>query len=649
MCGIAGVFAPSINISKDGVGEILSRMAGAMSHRGPDAEGFWIEKRIGLGFCHRRLSIVDLSKAGSQPMHSHDSRLVICFNGEIYNHKLLRRELEKREPIAWRGTSDTEVFLEYISRCGLHKALEVASGFFAFALYDRQDRVLHLARDRFGEKPLYYFNKTGRFGFASDLRCIKKSRLIDCEIDPSVLSEYMAFGYIHAPNSIYRDVRKVLPGTLLTFRVADSLVGEPDETKYFTFDKSYRTEIKSADEALERLDAALSRAVSMQGVSDVPMGCYLSGGVDSSLVAYYMQSQSGSPVKTFTAKFDVSAFDESYYASQVSAFLGTDHQAIVVTEGEMIKALMAGQQIYDEPFSDSSALRVLAQHTARQVTCVLSGDGADEMFGGYGGYWQVKRLYERINRHKSVLKPLINASNMLPNWLVDRALVWLKSAATGKSFSIPPSVRLAALTRSLAAPDEAGFFVEMKKLAWPSEALLSGNIKSAQSKIGAQNKLDGAREFIDHISAYEQQDYLPNDILVKSDRTSMAFGLESRAPILDPDVAAIAHSIAPSIKGANGVPKWPLKQLLYQKVPRALVDRPKMGFNLPIADWLRNEMREWCVEVLLAESRGGDGYFDNKAVERVLQLHQSEKFDLSPIIWRLISFAEWKARTAYES
>jgi asparagine synthase (glutamine-hydrolysing) len=649
MCGIAGVFAPGMGFSNNGVGDILSRMAEAMSHRGPDAEGVWVEDESGLGFCHRRLSIVDLSETGSQPMHSHGSRLVICFNGEIYNHKALRRDLENRERVEWRGTSDTEVFLEYISRFGLHRALEAASGSFAFALYDRRDRVLHLARDKFGEKPLYYFNSTGRFGFASDLRCIKKSGLIDCEIDQSVLAEYMAFGYIHAPKSIYRHVRKVLPGTLLTFRFADGLVEDPDENTYFSAGKSCGKEINSPDEALARLDAAMSSAVSVQGESDVPMGCYLSGGVDSSLVAYYMQSQSTVPVKTFTAKFEIPAFDESTHASKVSEFLGTDHQTIVITESEMIAALMAGRQIYDEPFSDSSALRVLAQHTASQVTCVLSGDGADEMFGGYSGYWQLRGLYEHLNRYKGILKPLINASTLVPSWLMDRVLLWLRSAATGTSFSLPPSARVAALARSFVATDEAEFFVEMKKLTWPGEELLSQHLRSSQSKISVRNKLDGAHEFLEQIAAYEQQDYLPNDILVKSDRTSMAFGLESRAPFLDPGVAGLARSIGAGIKSADGVPKWPLKELLYQKVPRALVERPKMGFNLPIADWLRNEMREWCAEVLFEESRGGDGYFDHKAVERILHLHQSRKFDLSPIIWRLISFAEWKARTAHEN
>jgi len=587
MCGISG-----IRSFADGDPRAFAiAMAERLKHRGPDDDGIFVDGDLALSF--RRLSIIDLSRAGAQPMTSASGRFVMIFNGEVYNHLRLRDELPPQE---WRGHSDTEVMLACIEAWGVEGAIERFIGMFAFALWDRVERKLTLVRDRLGVKPLYYAQSATSFQFASELKALH----VDRTIDQGAVALYTRYGYVPAPFSIYRGVRKLPPGCMLTL----SADGRVDVRSYWNAarvaERVERFRGSEAD-AIERLDALLSDAVRLRMIADVPLGLFLSGGVDSSIVAAHMQRAQSAPISTFTIGFEDRRFDEAPYAAAVAKHLGTDHHEQYISIDDALNTIPKLGAIYDEPFGDSSAIpTLLVSRMARpNVTVALSGDGGDELFGGYHRYFLGARNTRRVKRvPRGLRKPIGRAMRRMPRFAgVAQALV----------LDDPIEVFLRQVgSDDLLTPAEVPAFVLTERTAWP--------------------QLDDPVELMMVLDAMS---YLPDDILTKVDRASMSVSLETREPLLDHRLVEFAWSLPLSMKIRDDRGKWILRQALQRDLPERLVEREKQGFGLPVAEWLHGPLRDWSESLL----------------EKV------EHFDRGQIrndqaLWRVLMFQQWLATIA---
>ena len=642
MCGFSGFSFNAQNCSQIEIEKRLKKMSSALAHRGPDYQAQEVLPEHGLAICHQRLSILDFTSNANQPMTSENNNWLICFNGEVYNYIELAGKLEPSFHELYKDFGDTRVVLEYISYFGIKKFLKDARGAFAFFLYNKNTRKIFLSRDRFGEKPLYFLNKNGQFAFTSDLRALKYAKDVTLEVDQSVLSEFLAFGYIHAPSSIFLDVTKVKPGTYLCFSNHGSNIILETETQYFN-NQHYVYPSQGHDCQLEELDEAIRNSVILQTRADTNVGLYLSGGVDSSLIAYHLAHLSSKPIKTFTIKFNETEFDESEYAKAISVYLGGEHSEYIVGEREIINEFTDGKLIYDEPFSDSSALRILSKFVSKEIKCVLTGDGADELFGGYDGYWSVRKYHDLVMRWPKLSKFALENRKFFPNKLLNSFYsYWREFTGYGTS-ALPLEDRLECLERAISANGAEGFFMEMKRLSLNGDILLHERIRNSQKRTQFQkNKMSNS--FISNILLHEQNDYLLNDILVKADRTSMYNSLEARAPFLDFDVFRCSQRFAPFELHDVHYAKKPLRKLLDSKFPSNLVERKKMGFNLPINVWLRHGMRDWSMDIVKSHLSKNYELFDKRSVENLLNLHQQGKYDFSVLIWRLLSFIDWHER-----
>jgi len=622
MCGIAGVFGGSVRIEP----QIVRRMAAALAHRGPDDEGVWVDADAQIGLGHRRLAIVDLSAAGHQPMASPAGRFVITFNGEIYNHLDLRRQLraEEKEP-HWRGHSDTETLLAGFDSWGIKETLQRASGMFALAVWDKASRALILARDRIGEKPLYYGRAKGPdspFLFASELKALHRHPAFESEIDREALGLLVRYLAIPAPRSIFRGVSKLMPGTMLT--LAQGQV-EPASEVYWSAADIARSGLANpipsdAEAAADELERVLERAVGRQMMADVPLGAFLSGGVDSSTVVAVMQKLSARPVQTFTVGFHENAFNEAPYAKAVAKRLGTDHTELYVSPEEAREVIPRLPAMYDEPFADASQIptHLVSALARRQVTVALSGDGGDELFGGYGRYVLTAKWGKRFG---AIPRPLrASAARVLRNVPAAQKIrgKLLKSASMLASNS----------------QDEA---YDLMLSQWPDPALCV--IGAVGSKTSLGNGIEGL-DGIDRMMAQDLLDYLPNDILAKVDRAAMAVSLETRVPLLDPEVIQFAWRLPLDFKIRGGTTKWLLRQALYRHVPRELIERPKMGFGVPLDSWLRGPLREWAEDLLDERRLDDESYFHPQAVRKVWDAQlggQDNGFKL----WTVLMFQTW--------
>ena len=637
MCGIAGFAAPRAGFDAPRLEGIARGMARALAHRGPDDEGVWAEPGAGLAIGFRRLAIIDLSPAGAQPMLSASGRTAIAFNGEIYNAEMLRAAVAGRG-LTWRGHSDTEALLEAIEAMGVEAALPRAWGMFAFAAWDRAQRRLHLARDRLGKKPLY----VGRFGgdlvFGSELRALRAHPAFRAEIDPRALTAFMRFGYVPAPLSIFRGVEQLPPG--------GHGVLEPDGS--WSVRRWWRVEevaaagraqrIDDEEEALAGLDALLRDAVARRMVADVPLGAFLSGGIDSSLVVALMQRQAARPVRTFSIGFDIPGFDEAPQAAAVARALGTDHTEHYLREADALDLVPQLAETFDEPFADASQIpTILVSRLARRkVTVALTGDGGDEGFAGYTRYGLFGRLLHttapapRLAGQAAHLAEALAASPLraaLPaghrgevqRWLARLALL-RRGDARARLYSgiMQPGI---GAERLLAAPQE-----------------MADNWWDADLSAAAATPTDYAR-LMDSLT------YLPDDILVKVDRASMAAGLEARSPLLDHRVIAFAWRLSPSLLVRNGAGKWPLRRLLHRLIDPALVERPKMGFGAPVGAWLRGPLRGWAEDLLSPASLREVGLLDAAAVQRMLRRHMAGEAWHGPL-WTTLMFVAWHRRWA---
>lgn len=626
MCGIVGIWG-SLQNKRDLIASSCSRIR----HRGPDSEGIWEDAQAGLVLGHVRLAIIDTSPAGSQPMVSACGRYVLVLNGEIYNHLGLRETLsqEGRAP-DWRGHSDTETLLACFAAWGIERSLQAAIGMFAMALWDRNDGTLTLMRDRMGEKPLYAGFIGGSFVFASELKALADLPGLDTTPDPRALSLLLRHNYIPAPFSIYRQISKVSPGCWLQLGAAQRHIGEmPAQRSYWSAALVAREALDhplSFDDdtqATDALEQVLGAAVRRQMVADVPLGAFLSGGVDSSVVVALMQRESSRPVRSFSIGFDDTRYNEAQYAAAVAAHLGTDHAEHYVSDRDALDLVPGLSRVYDEPFADSSQIpTMLVTRMARQhVTVALSGDGGDELFCGYGRYFRAAAWWHRRER-------------------VPTALRGPMSAAFQRLAAMVPAGKRRDSVEKLAqvwGAEHAGSFYREFVSYWknPAEALIAADVPTT---IFDESPAGG---IFPSMTLLDVQTYLPDDILVKVDRAAMAASLETRVPMLDHHVYAFARELPMHYHVRGGQGKWLLRQVLYRHVPRELIERPKKGFSVPLAQWLRGPLRDWAEALLDPARLRQEGVFRESAVQLKWREHLSGRRDWSKHLWSILMMQAW--------
>ena len=649
VCGIAGIWSTN-RAALDLIGQMTDRL----QHRGPDDRGTWADPDAGIALGHRRLSIVDLSVNGHQPMQSADGRWVLTYNGEIYNHRELRSELDRegRAPTGgWRGGSDTETFLQFVCERGIEETLDRSVGMFAFALWDRRDRRLILGRDRFGEKPLYYGWIGKDFVFASELKALTVHRGFERQLCPEAVETFLARTYIPAPLTIYRGLFKLPPATIAEVRreaLDAPLYRPPVEGKHYAgfssaaywnyakvIDAGLSDPVERAEDAIAGLDEVLGQAIRGQSIADVPVGVFLSGGIDSATVAALYQQHSGSRVQSFTIGFDEPGFNEADDAKAVAEFLGTDHHEHYVTPQEAMTVIPSLPEMFDEPFADPSQIPTfLVSKFARQkVKVALTGDGGDELFSGYQRYGDAEKLWRSLGslppglRHKAG-----RAIARVPG------SVWNKFSAIAR---VPPHRRLGSrIGKAARIAGAASSFDDVYVSLlhqWPFETQPTG----ARGLSGRSFDLGG--EWPDSIRAMyaDIRAYLPDDILCKVDRASMAVSLESRTPFLDHRVAEFAARIPLSLKRSRGKGKLIVRSLLERYIPRRLFDRPKSGFALPVGEWLKGPLREWAENLLDPASMAAEGCLDPQIVQARWQKHLTGERQSAEAIWAILMFQAW--------
>jgi asparagine synthase (glutamine-hydrolysing) len=632
MCGIVGYWSRK----RPADARLAAQMAARIQHRGPDSSGVWVDAQKELALGHRRLSIIDLSPAGHQPMVSSCGRYVISYNGEIYNHAELRRDLEReRGGFEWRGHSDTETLVAAIAHWGLAAALERANGMFALALWDQKDRTLQLARDRLGEKPLYYGRVGGTFFFASELSALGPHPDWNPQIDPDALALYFRLNCVPAPYSIYRGVHKLEPGRFVTVDQGGQRISAP--TPYWDALDAARRGAEAPlheSEVVDSLDAALRQAVASRMEADVPLGAFLSGGIDSSTVVALMQAQSSRPVKTFTIGFNETQFDEAPYAREVAAHLGVDHTELYVSPADALNVIPELPSIWNEPFSDPSQIpTLLVSRLARtRVTVALSGDGGDELFYGYGRYATALRLRKTFGHIPRAVRPALGA--LLASPLVTLA----------REHNFPaPRLDLTPLTRQLLkARNDPEFYAGLRAHWLDAENVLSDEADRGRTAASGAVDAPDFADLRDLMMFMDMTGYLPDDILTKLDRASMSVGLEARAPLLDHRLVELAWRIPTSIKARDGVAKWPLRQVLNRYVPPRLFDRPKKGFGVPVGEWLKGPLREWAEDLLDERHLREDGLLNVKAVRSRWRDHVTGARPWPEHLWDVLVFLCWR-------
>jgi asparagine synthase (glutamine-hydrolysing) len=626
MCGIVGIWGALPDRRA-----VVERSCARIFHRGPDGRGYWEDAAADLAFGHVRLAIQDLSEAGHQPMVSACGRFALVLNGEIYNHLDLRARLESEgNAPAWRGHSDTETILACLAAWGVAATLERAVGMFALGLWDCQDRTLSLARDRMGEKPLYLGFAGPRLVFASELKALVDVPGFDRSLDPSALSLLLRHNYIPAPWSIYRSVRKLLPGTFMTLTEAhlrQRVLPEPEpywSAQAVAYEAArHPLAFESDEQAVDALEAVLSASVKGQMISDVPLGAFLSGGIDSSVIVALMQAQGGSAVRTFSIGFDDPAYDEAGYARDVARHLGTEHTELYVSAGDALDVVPRLADLYDEPFADSSQIpTVLVTRMARQhVTVALSGDGGDELFGGYSRYFRADRWWRRRSALPGILRRSVGV------------LGHTTAAALPRGGM---RERVERLSGVLTARD-AGHFYQSFVSYWkdPAQALVEAGTP------GTPFDRPAPGPFFDCMTLLDTVTYLPDDILVKVDRAAMAVGLETRVPLIDHRVFEFARRLPHQYKVRDGRGKDVLRRLLYRYVPASMIDRPKKGFSVPLAQWLRGPLKDWGAALLDPVRLRDEGIFQVQPVLRKWQEHQSGQRNWSTHLWSVLMMQAW--------
>jgi asparagine synthase (glutamine-hydrolysing) len=636
MCGLAGFWAGGRESGP--LAAIATAMADAIAHRGPDDAGTWVDAEAGIALAHRRLSILDLSSAGHQPMASARGRWVVVYNGEIYNHLQLRRELGVGEG-TWRGHSDTETLLRCLEAWGPDATLRRCIGMFAFAAWDKLEGELWLARDRAGEKPLYYGSQAETFLFGSELKALAAHPDFKGEIDRGALALMVRHNYVPSPHSIYGGIMKLPQGSYVRVRH-----GRPSQpVRYWSLSdiaaSAANDPFRGSDaEAVEALESQLSAAVGRQMISDVPLGALLSGGIDSTLVVALMQAQSRIPVRTFTIGFGDEAYDEAAHARAVAAHIGTEHNELRLDPKDVLDIVPLIPDIYDEPFADSSQLPtfLVARMARSSVKVALSGDGGDEFFGGYNRYFLGPTAWRRVSWMPHPMRRALGAVLAgVPAAVANRALSGLPIVLPGDKLN-----KLGQRLGQVRSLDD--MYASLVSEWNETPCFVLGADGLPETLLQQRGSWPSPGDPASRLMAMDALTYLPDDILVKVDRAAMAVSLETRAPFLDRDVMEFAWRLPVGMKIRNGRGKWILRELLDRHVPRTLVDRPKMGFGIPLDQWLRGPLRDWAESLLDEKRLAGEGFFDPKPIRKAWRRHQ-EGAPYGYRLWSILMFQAWLA------
>ncbi|WP_116472419.1 asparagine synthase (glutamine-hydrolyzing) [Zobellella maritima] len=647
MCGLNGFFSLQPILATE---EIILNMNASLQHRGPDAGDYWHDQVAGLVLGHRRLAIQDVSPAGAQPMHSTCGRYVLVFNGEIYNHLKLRDKLARHgHAVAWQGHSDTETLLACFATWGIEHTLQATVGMFAIALWDRKNSELTLARDRMGEKPLYYGWQRETFLFGSELKALKAHPAFTAEVDRNALTLLLRHNYIPAPHSIYQGVSKLLPGHFLTLPL-----GIPEQAKlaqpqaYWSFNQAVEQGKANAfagteQEAVNALRQQLSGSIGEQMLSDVPLGAFLSGGIDSSTIVALMQEQSRQPVRTFTMGFAEGGYNEAEHAKQVARHLGTEHTELYVSPDDALSVIPKLPAMYCEPFADSSQIPtfMVSQLARQHVTVALSGDGGDELFGGYNRYLMARRVWGRMQKLPNpARKAAAHGLRALSPNAWDKLFSLAGPVLPGKLRLRTPGDKAHKLAGVLDLNNGEQFFHRLTS-HWQDPASVVLGASEPATLLTTPEAWPETDSFEHWMMAMDAQTYMADDILVKVDRAAMATSLETRVPMLDHRVVELAWQMPLHYKIRNGEGKWLLRQVLYRHVPEELIERPKMGFAIPLDDWLRGPLREWA-EALLNEQRlAEEGFFNVSAIRQIWHEHISGKYNHATRLWPVLMFQAW--------
>ncbi len=634
MCGISGL------IGWPGSGHngqlTIKKMIRSLHHRGPDDSGLWINNKKKIYFGHNRLSILDLSKSGSQPMTSLCERYVITFNGEIYNHLLIRQLIEKKSKIIWRGTSDTETLVESVSSFGLEKTLQLARGMFSFCIFDNKDENIFLVRDRLGEKPLYLLNVESKFfAFASEISAFYKIKDYSPKINLDALACYFKRGWIASPLSILENVSKVLPGTIVNLKknkYGNYFINKTSnywDCSLVSIEKQKNHFEGNFEQSVSSLEKLLFEVLEGQSLSDVPLGVFLSGGIDSSLITALMQKNSRKKIKTFSIGFSDKNYDESYFAGKIAAHLNTDHLKLEATPLDAINLIEKMPFVYSEPFADSSQIptTLLCNLVRQHVKVALTGDGGDELFSGYTRYLFAQNSFRSLNKYPQRFRKYFAQFLKMtsPNFI----------NKLGEAFKIKRLGDKLHKATEIIHLNRFEDFYETLTTYWPDNTI----IKNSKSYIyNFNDKLDN----IENMMLADQLNYLPNDILVKGDRASMSVGLETRAPLLDHKVVEFAWSLPRSFRIEKNNGKRILRQILYKHVPKKLIDRPKQGFGMPVNDWLRGPLREWTEDLISTNNLPSDGLLDGNLVRRIWHEHLTGSRNWEYKLWPVLMWQQWQ-------
>lgn len=643
MCGLTGFIDLLAQTSELDLKQRVQAMAHSLAHRGPDGYGVWTDAQTGVAFGHRRLSIIDLSKHGQQPMVSHSGQYILSYNGEIYNFVELRQELETAGINSFNGHSDTEVILEAIARWGVEKALSKFVGMFALALWDRKNRKLVLARDRMGIKPLYWGMTENLMLFGSELKALRAHRGWEPRVNREALAAYTRLGYLPTPYTIYESIQKLEPGHYLSFDLDSKKIQKHcywDALQVAQQGITTRDQFGlSDDEATQHLDELLREATKCRMISDVPLGAFLSGGIDSSTVVALMQAQSNQPIKTFSIGFEEKGYNEAQHAKQVAEHLKTDHTELYVTASQALDLVPSLPGMYDEPFADSSQIptHLVSQLARQHVTVSLSGDGGDELFTGYNRYTLGPKLWQKFHQIPTAVRyALEKGINIFSPTTWNRL---------GTSIPMAPNLlgdKLYKLRPLLLALGSSQSFYRELVSQWDSTEMLMPGIQEAATVLNQDEGSTGLPTFVDRMQYWDLMTYLPDDILTKVDRASMAVSLEARVPLLDHRVAEFAWGLPQHMKIRDGKSKWLLRQVLDRYVPSSLIDRPKMGFGIPIESWLRGPLRDWAEELLDESRLKQEGYFNPAPIRDKWQQHLKGHQNWQRPLWVILMFQAWR-------
>ena len=641
MCGIAGFIDSSKSFSNENLCSFALKMGEAIAYRGPDAADAWADKKNGIALAHRRLSIIDLSPAGNQPMASSCGRFVMVYNGEIYNTADLRKELIQRGRTEYRGHSDTEVILEGFAVWGIRPTIERLIGMFALAVWDRCQNQLTLVRDRIGIKPLYYSLQNGKFLFGSEMKALYAHPDFERDLNKDALAAFLRHNYIPAPHTVHKTAQKLQPGYLLT--IDGDLSGEPLIEKYWSMEnvikKGHANPFSGSDtEVVDHLEELLSDAIKRRMVADVPLGAFLSGGIDSSLVVALMQKQSDRPVKSFSIGFNEEGYNEAQHAAVVAKHIGTEHTELYVSPEDAMDVIPKLAKMYDEPFADSSQIptHLVSAMAKEHVTVALSGDGGDELFAGYNRYIQSQKIGGAINK--------------FPMWMRkggQQMIEALSPAFWDGVFSVVPKSKRPAQMgdkmhkiASILCDDKDGFYRRLiSQCDNPEEIVLGSREPKGLVWDPAARAL--TPDMIEWMRYLDTCTYLPDDILAKTDRASMAVSLEVRVPILDHRVIEFAWTLPTSRLIKNGQSKWPLREVLYRHVPREIIERPKMGFGVPIGDWMRGPIKEWAEDLLNPTAIKKHGILNPDLIWKKWLEHQSGERNWQYYLWNILMLQAW--------